>query len=289
MSRRREPPPIKITAALRQRFRRCAPAALARRNTAYLVSTGVNVGQWLLIGSLGLFGLHHWQWTASHMLLVFVAGIVSSILADSVRWVFAQSQVAAEYRAMEDDRLVWAMLDADNSKAEHISTHRLQARHPAQALLLDIVFGAAALWVLSAQYGVFGLGHEGWSSLGTSVQLTVGIVLGFPVLSMVVSALARRRTQGGYDELEFRAGGRGIGMLMLAAVLALSGDNASAARNVMQFVHWAMLVSGVMALVGVAIMVREREQLRERLTGQAVPTERSTEPPQRVATRRRRR
>lgn len=263
---RRAAPPVKISAQMRQSFKRNAPAALARRNNAYLLSVAVNVAQWLLIGGFGLLGLYRWQWTASEMLLVFVAGIVASIIADGLKWLFARRQMLAEYQKMENDRLVWAMLDAEAQQATEIPADRLEPRFPGRAVLMDIVLGALGLWALSAQRPAFGLSTDAWNGLTPEVQLALLTVLLAPVLSMLAAAFAHQRAEGGHDDLEFRAGGRGIGLILLAAALAFSGTGEDGARGMMLFVNWATVVAGVMSIAGVAIMAGERNRLRRRLS-----------------------
>jgi hypothetical protein len=262
----RTPPPIRFSAQMRQRFNRDAPAALARRNNAYLLGVAVNVAQWLLIGGLGLLGLYHWRWTAGDMLLVFVAGVVASILADALKWVFARRRMLAEYQTMENDRLVWAMLDAETQQTTEIPAHRIEPRSPGRALLMDLVSGALGLWALSAQRPAIGLDAEAFAGLASDVQLALLAMLLAPVLSMLAAAFAHRRTEGGYDDLEFRAGGRGIGLLLLAAALAFSSQGEEGARGVMLFIHWTTVVAGVLSVAGVAIMALERNRLRRRLS-----------------------
>ncbi len=261
----RTPPPVKITAQMRQEFQRNAPAALARRNNAYLAGMAVNVAQWLLIGSLGLLGIYHWQWTASEMLLVFVAGIVAAIVADSLKWLFARGTMRAEYQKMQDDRLVWEVLAADAKQANQIPGDRLQSKSPGPLLLMDIVIGAFGIWLLWAQLPAFGLDAESSSDISVGVKLALLVVLLAPVLSMLVATFAHQRAEGGYDELEFRAGGRGIGLVLLAGALAFYGKGEEAARGMMLFVNWATVIVGVMSIAGVAIILQERNALRKHL------------------------
>ncbi len=260
----RNPPPIKITTKMRQQFKRNAPAALARRTDAYLTGIAVNVGQWLLVGALGLLGIYHWQWTASEMLLVFLAGIVAAILADSLKWVVARGTLRSEFQKMLDDRLVWAVLNADSRKVDQIPAHQLQPKAPGPLLLIDILVGTFGIWLLWAQLPVFGGAAEGLTS---GVHLALLFVLVAPVLSMLFATFAHKRAEGGYDDLEFRAGGRGIGLVMLAGALAFFGEGEEGARGVMLFINWATIVVGVMAIAGVAIMRHERNTLREYLAG----------------------
>jgi len=258
-------PPIRISAQMRQDFKLHAPAALARRNNAYMLGIAVNVGQWLLIGSLGLLGLYCWQWTASEMLLVFVAGIVASIIADSLKYVFARQKMLAEYATMEKDRLVWAMLEAIRRKVDEIAADRLQKTRPGLAVTMDIALGAAGLWILSTQLTAFGLDAETWQGLSRGVRLALVVVCAAPVLAMLSAVLAHRGAQGGYDDLEFRAGGRGIGLILFAIALSMFGEGNDGARGMMLFVNWATVIAGLMSVAGVAIMVNERNQLREHL------------------------
>jgi hypothetical protein len=257
--------PIPITAAMRAAFRRDAPAALARRNDAYLLGIAINVAQWLAIGGIGLFGLHAWGWSAGQMLLVFVAGIVAAILADALKWIFARRTMRAQYATMERDRLVWAMRDAQARGADEIAADRLQPKSPGPLLLIDLLVGSVGTWLLWGQLADLGLDPRRLADWAPSLQLALAIVLLLPLLSMLAAALAHQRSEGGYDDLEFRAGGRGIGLLLLAAALAFFGDGEAAARGMMNFVNWATVVAGLLSIGGVAVMRHERNSLREAL------------------------
>ena len=210
-------------------------------------------------------GLYFWHWTATDMLLVLVAGIVAPIIADSLKWLFARRRMRTEYGKMEDDRLVWAMLDADARKSDEIPADRLQPTSPGRGLILDLVFGALALCLLASQRAEFVPSREAWSALSPSAQLAVLAVFAAPLLSMLAGAFAHSRDEGGYDELEFRAGGRGIGLLLVAVALTFSAEGELGARGVMVFVNWATVIAGVVSIAGVAIMVHERNRLRARL------------------------
>lgn len=258
-------PAIRITPAMRQAFARHAPGTLARRNDAYLLGIAIDVAQWLLVGSLGLLGLYHWGWTAADMLLVFVAGIAAAVAIDAVKWVFARRAMLADHQTMLDDRLVWAMLDAKAAGRDEIPADRLAPRPLGQSLVLDLVLGALALWILAANDAVPALTAEGWAGLATGVRIALLLVLGAPLLALLTTALAHRRAQRGYDDLEFRAGGRGIGLLALAVAIAFFTDAEAGARGVMLFVHWATVVLGVVSILGVWLMLRERNRLRAHL------------------------
>jgi len=265
-------PPIKISAQMRQEFKNHAPAALARRNNAYMLGIAVNVGQWLLIGSLGLLGLYHWQWTPSEMLLVFVSGIVASIIADGLKYVFARQKMLAEYATMEKDRLVWAMFEASRREVDEIAAARLQQKRPGTALLMDIALGAVGLWFLSTQLATFGLNAAVWGELSGGVRLALIVVCAAPVLAMLSAAIAHRNNEGGYDDLEFRAGGRGIGLILFAIALAFFGEGDAAARSMMLFVNWATVIAGLLSVAGVAVIVGERNKLREHLAASVSKT-----------------
>lgn len=256
---------VAITPQLRGRFERAAAAALARRNDAYLAGVAMNVLQWLLVGSLGLLGLRYWQWTATEMLLVFVAGIFASIAIDGLRWLFARGRMLSDYQKMQDDRLVWAVLDADAGGRDSIPTDQLERKSPGGLTASDIVFGALGAWLLWKQRAAFGFDAAGAIAISASARLSLIALFAMPVLSLLVGLLAHRRDDGGHDELEFRAGGRGIGLVLLAGAIAWHGGGSDGARAVMTFVNWATVVAGVLSIGGVAIMVRERNRLRTHL------------------------
>jgi hypothetical protein len=252
-----------ITGQMRAAFRTNAPAALKRRSNGYLLGTAMNVLQWLVIGSTALFGLYYWSWQPVQMLVVFVAGIAVAALADLLKWLLTRRRLLADYQKMLDDRLVWNMVTALQQGRDDIMDNAMPK--PGVAIMMDVVLGGLGIWILLG--ALRGMGFEPATFLEATSGLRAALiaVCAAPVLSLISSLFAGAGKEGGHDDLEFRAGGRGISLLILAGIFSFTGKESDLARQVMVFINGATVFFGVLAVVGVWLMYREREWLRAHL------------------------
>jgi hypothetical protein len=265
MSERQPPTREPITPAMRRAFKANAPAALARRSNTYLFGIASNVVQWLVISSVALTGLYHWGWTPAHMLVVFVAGIAAAIVADFLKWLLARRSLLADYQKMRDDRLVWQIVMATRVGIDEIEKD--PATRPGVAIAMDLVLGALGVWLLLAPLGRMGLDPATLLAADGGLRMALLGVCAAPLVSLVASTLAASGEQGGHDELEFRAGGRGIGLLFIAVPVMFGQPDT--VRSLMLFFNYATLVLGVVSVFGVYLMYSERAWLRAHLGAQA--------------------
>jgi hypothetical protein len=252
-----------ITAAMRSAFKANAPAALRRRSNSYMFSTATNVGQWLVIASVALIGVYQWGWTPTDMLVVFVAGIAMAIVADAVKWLLARRSLLADYQKMLDDRLVWHMVTAMQWGRDDIEAK--DGQRPGVAIMIDLILGAIGIWILLQQLRAAGVEPAEFFAGGSGLRGALIAVCIAPLLSLLSSSMAGSGEESAHDDLEFRAGGRGIGLLMLAAAFWFLGNNPDAARSLMIFINATTVVVGALGVIGVWLMYREREWLRRHL------------------------
>lgn len=252
-----------ITGQMRAAFRANAAAALQRRSNGYLLGVAMNVLQWLVIGSVALFGLYHWGWQPVHMLVVFVAGIAVATLADLLKWLLSRRRLLADYQKMLDDRLVWHMVTAIKLGRDEVINNTMPK--PGVAILMDVLLGALGSWILLG--ALRGVGIEPTTLFEATSGLRVALiaVCAAPVISLISSLFAGASEEGGHDDLEFRAGGRGISLLVLAGIFSFTSAQADSARQIMVFINGATVFFGVLAVFGVWLMYREREWLRVHL------------------------
>ncbi len=255
---------VRIDASMRQAFERNAAAALRRRSNRYLSGMAMSMAQYPVIGAGGLLGIHFWGWTPLHLLVLLIAGTALAIIADVARWLVARRSLLAEYQTMQADRLVWLLVAARRSGQEEVSGEHLRLKSPGIGLAADLVIGAVAIYALDQQIRSLGLDVAETVRAGGSLQLAL-IVLCLAPLAALVATLGTGRgaDQGGHDELEFRAGGRGLGLLLVAGGLGFFGQDG--ARGLMLFMYSGTLIVGVLAMLGVWLMYREREWLRAHL------------------------
>lgn len=256
-----------MTAAMRSAFEGNAPAALRRRSNGYMLSTATNVGQWLVISTVALIGLYHWGWTPTHLLLVFVAGIVVATVADAIKWLLARRRMLADYQKMRDDRLVWQIVTARQLGREDIEPEKLP--RPGVAIAMDLVLGAIGVWLLLAQLRAMGVQPTEFLAAASGLRGALIAVCIAPLISLASSLVAGNAEDGAHDDLEFRAGGRGIGLILLSAALWILGNKPDAARSVMLFINGTTLFLGLIGIVGVWLMYRQREWLRAHLQSRA--------------------
>lgn len=263
-----------ITAAMRVAFNANAAAAMDRRSNGYLLGQAMNVGQWLVISSVALFGMFHWGWTPAHMLVVLVAGIAVAAIADFLKWVFARSRLLADYQIMQNDRQVWSMVTAMQFGRDVIGD--TAPAKPGVAIVMDLVIGAIGIWLLLIPLRAMGVDPADFLNAGSGLRSALIAVCVAPIASLASALVANSKHQGAQDELENRAGGRGFCILLLAAALWFLGSKPEAARSVMIFINGATVAIGVLGIFGVWIMLRQREWLRAYL--QELPAARVAKP-----------
>ncbi len=261
---------VPIDAQMRLSFRRNAAAALRRRSDRYLSGMAMSMAQWPIIGACGLLGIYYWGWTPLHLLVLMIAGAGLAIVADLLRWLIARRSMLAEYQAMQDDRLVWLMVAAQQAGRDGIAADQLGPKSPGLAILFDFAVGALAIYFLLQQVQSMGLDLAGVLQQGGSLRAALIAVCVAPVCTLLAAlSTSRRSEEHGYDELESRAGGRGVGLLLLSGALAYFGDDQ--ARTLMIVMYSGSLIVGLLAMFGVALMYSERAWLSRHLASTSSP------------------
>lgn len=266
---------VAITADMLARFRTNAPAALARRSPAWLRGQILGMAQWLVIGVTGLLGLYAWHWSATGLLIVFLAGLMSGLLADLVKWVVFRRRIAAAFDQLNDDRLVWAIVWAAIQKKDTLPPDALKTTNAGMAVTVDLYAGlfAGAIFYLGLRHLGVDLLDEFRAQGGLSVAILAVVIL--PWIPFVETVATVRHGGDGYDTLGFESGGRGGALFLIAIVFMFLAERPSAVHGLMVFVYGGTALVAAMAAIGFGLMTRERRWLAAHLpavaAGQPVP------------------
>ncbi len=138
---------IPISAAHRERFERCAPAALMRRK-----AVGTQIGQSMelvLMGSVPIVGMLRFDWSAGELLIFLLVGTWVKILCDFLRVLMIRGQVEKLAEASYDDWHVWTMVDALRTGQTKVPKSHIEAKFaPWPGILIDFVFGGTATLII---------------------------------------------------------------------------------------------------------------------------------------------
>ncbi len=255
---------VKIDAELRKRFVDCAPAALRRRTPKYLQGLLLSMLHWLIVGSVGLLGLYAWGWSATALLIVFLAGIAVGIVVDVLKWLFARKRVRRHFQDFVDDTFVWHMVMAMQKNEQRLPESVTQTLLPGAAILLDLCFAAIAILLFVLGFQALHLDALREVHADRSLQIALIAVVVAPLLSILMTLLPGDAL-GDEEKVEIQAGGRGICLFVITLAVAFFSDSGDAARKLMLFINGATVFVGVLAAFGVWVMTREREWLRQYL------------------------
>jgi len=257
--------PREITPEIRQRFERCAPAALARRSSAYLSSVAVNSLQWVVLGAIGLLGLFLWKWPPLDFVLLLLVACVAGILVDTLRWMLARKALIEQVGRHNDDMFVWAIVGASRHGSTHADAGNLAPYRAGIGVLLDWILGGLALLILGRAFiGV-------WPELVAYVEASRGLPLALiaavvlPLVSGLISLWSWRSAGATGTVLEFGAGARGVFLLALSVAVFLARESAANFFNLIVFFNGATLVLGLFALLGLVVMRNDAAWLRQHL------------------------
>jgi hypothetical protein len=263
-----------ITAELLRRFERLAPAALARRSRPYLGGIVLGSAQLLLLGLLGLCGLYFWRWSPLTLYLMMVAGMYAAIAVCTLRWLVARRALHVQVDAHNDDRFVWAMVEALRSRQDHLENAEFVRYRAGVGVSLDWLIGTLAL----AAFGL-AIARRDWlapAQLLASDELrwALAAALAVPLIQGVFAISSWRDPQRSGLE-NFGAGFHGAMALVFAGTLALGVDSMEGLRKLVIGLNIGCVVLGVIALFGCHLLhdqvtwLRAHFQARMRRTGQA--------------------
>ena len=258
---------IDINAAMRRRFQECAPGALARRSPARLLAQLLAMLQWLLIGGIGLLGVFVWQWSSVTLLLVWLAGIAVGIVADLAKWLFARRRLIRQLETFSDDQFTWHMVAAMQHDEQRLREEATHVHRPGVGIAFDLGFGALATLLFALWFR-----HEGIDVLATirtdvALQRALLAMVAAPLIGLLSTLITLGTSRGG--EIDYQAGGRGLGLLFVIFALMFFGDMKDGVGKLVVFINGATIAVGLLALFGLWLMWRERDWLAKHLAAKA--------------------
>lgn len=242
-------------------FLRQAGAALARRGKAFVRGRRALWFDWLLTGTLGLFGIFVFGWSSIEATLLLIASFWLGWLADLVLWFTRSKALAMRYGIVVDDMRFWQIVAILRGKRRQPADAR---SHPTLglSLIVDLVAGATATGLL-----VRGLTSSGVviSEAAASRSLLASIMV-IALLGIAPSLRARlRRASDGSVELPpFCAGQRGIGLLVVVFALMGIGGGRLSAQLIVGTVNGFFIIMALVELIwGIPDLIREADWARE--------------------------
>ena len=256
-------PVVRLTAAELERFRKNAPAALARRGPGFLPEQLACSVEPVLTGLAPLVGVLAFGWSASELVVFLLVGIWTAIVCDCLKYAVSYAAVVSEARELEDHRRVWLVVDALRKDREE-SRAVIAKYPPGVGLFIDVAMGSVSTVVL-----VMGLLESQPQSLGLQFQdlgfvLTLFGFMGYE-LALTVWILFRHRLGSGRDRpVRIDAGLRGVGLFLLMTLTVILADPSDApspdqlsARAMVLIANGWFLLLGVVYGLNIVFVRRE--------------------------------
>lgn len=244
-----------------------AGAALERRGRAYFTELSARWRGWMVTGALGLAGLLLLDWSALTALLLLLATFWLGWLADVALLALRARALPAAYACEHADARFWQIV-AILRGTRRTLPDAAGAPSLLLSVLVDLVAGVVAVALLAR--GLAGSAAEVVEAAGSaSLWLGVAAVL---ATSIAPALRARLGARAAACLPVFRAGQRGIGLLVLVFGLMAIGGGVLAAHWVMAGVYGFMLLMGVVeSFVGVPRIRTETEWFRAQRSREGTP------------------
>jgi len=256
---------VLIDKPMRERFDRCAPAALLRRTPARLRGHLISMLQWLLIGTIGLLGFYLWHWPAVSLLIVWLAGTAAGIVGDLLLWLVARRRVVRQFEQFTDDQFVWYVVTALQKQQDKVPESATQVYRPGLGLALDVGFGALAAAVFGFWFRAKGIDVPALVAADPALRNALLAVAVAPVITLLSSLAAMASNKDA--EIDFHAGGRGFGLLAVTIAFLAFGEAEDVIGKLIVFINGATVFVGLIAVFGVWLMGQERAWLARHLAG----------------------
>ncbi len=250
-----------MPAADQQLFLRHAGAALARRGKAFVRARRALWFDWLLTGTLGLFGLFVFGWSSVEAALLLIASFWLGWLADLVLWFTRSKALTIRYGIVVDDIRFWQIVAILRGKRRQPADAR---SHPTLglSLIVDLVAGATATGLLLS-----GLARSGVAiSEAAASRSLLASIMAIALIGIAPSLRARlqRAADGSVELPAFCAGQRGIGLLVVVFALMGIGGGRLSAQLIVGTVNGFFIIMALVELLwGIPDLIREAEWVRE--------------------------
>jgi hypothetical protein len=261
---------IPISDADMGRFRRHAPAALARRGAGFAGEELGRVASLLLTGLIPIIGLLVFDWSASEMLVFLLIGSWLGIGCDLAKVLLLPAEVRRRGELYYNDWQVWVVVHALRRGLDQAAKSHLQAKYePAKGVLIDLVcggLGTALICVALVEAG-FDFRGELWENRW--VLKSAALLAIYEVAKTVWEIVRHKRGGESAGEVRVAVGLRGLALFLLLPIVVMMidalGENGAAARGVMLAVHAAILVFAGFSVAGFFWMQADTNWLRQYL------------------------
>ena len=258
-----------ITAADFDRFHRNAPAALARRGSAFVGQTFADAFETLLIGGTPIVGMLWFGWSSEQLLLFLLIGVWVAILLDIARYLLMSAGVQRFAQTKFDDWHVWVVAGALREGKMHAATEHLRVRHqPGMGIFVDLVCGGVGtLFIVLAL--TTGADKKLFDLLADrSVQWCLAGLIGYQVTAFMWEVVRWRQSPQTH-ETKVLLGMRGLGLFLLMFLVVMLRESAGASggisRGVMLAVNGAIVALALFNVVGLLWLRGETRWLRNYL------------------------
>jgi hypothetical protein len=245
-------------------FRRHAPAALARRNSAFMLEAWQHSAEFLLIGAVGLFGLLALGWSAEAALAGLLVGIWVGIIGDALMYVFCRSAIVRDPPEAQHDREVWLVTGALMKGKDHVKVNpsTMVGYDPKMGLIFDLGLGAVMTLFLLHISGMFSLAV--WTGLlaDDEWRWAMLVLAGWQAITVAYTAIHHfvRGAQAG--PVEIHPGTRGLGLFVVVWVIAILGLGDSP-LVIVTVINGALVLLGGGAVLAVWMIQQETRWLRD--------------------------
>lgn len=259
---------VEIDAGVLRRFEQLAPAALARRSPSQHADLLLGSVQLLLIGLLCLCGLYFWGWSPLTLFLVMVAGMYAAIAVCTLRWLVARRALRAHVDAHNDDRFVWAVVEALRSRRDRIPSGEIFRYRAGVGVVVDWLLGALALGMF-----VLAVARREWLApaqalAGVELRWALAAAVALPLIQGVLAVGPWRDARRGTLE-NFGAGMHGTLALAFAMALLFGVDTEAGLRKLMIGLNVVIVVFGLFAFFGCYVLRDQARWLRAHLQERA--------------------
>ena len=232
-----------------KRFEANAPAALRRRGGDFMFREICRGFEQILIGGWPLIGAWLLDWSATEMVIFYLARMWAAILCDVAKLCLLKPAVMRFAKVAYDDWHVWTVTQALREKKTQVMKSHLRASYePWVGVLIDFTFGVVGtvvIWlclVMEVERPItehFELASFRWS-------LTLALVYQF---AMAILEISRHLIDPDDDsQVKIACGTRGIGLFLLMFVAVVGQETI---KDGDQLAGWIMMiVNGTIVFFG---------------------------------------
>jgi hypothetical protein len=243
-------------------------AALARRGPGWFTEQVMGTVETGMVALLALVALLAWDAPPLSMLMLLMASLWIGIVGDWLKWLLLGRAVRREAERNNADRLVWAVATALRQGRGWLSNDATTRYIPTVAMVIDLLLGGVATLAIVAITRSVGVNLESVFELDATVRFTIYAALALQAGGLLVVLLRHGLGHGQHAPPRFAAGIRGVGLLLLAIIVAFAGDEGRDLRTALLMTNGLLLAFAAIGLWGCSLLLGETRWLRRWLRDQ---------------------